>query len=136
MAGLQTVNCGAEGVLRSSKLKVNRELQLPQNPSFVGISKYWNRRTLHAIGLIQSEDVSVVEKVERLHDEVQLPMLTDLEEFQHAQVQLCLLASPKKITTWSSWMWHGETFSGDARFSKVTLLSETELSPSQTHASD
>ena len=78
---------------RSSKLKVNRELQLPRNGRFVRRGEDWNRGTRHAVELVETDDIGMVENVERLNDEVELSVLPNLEEFQDTQVKLHLTVS-------------------------------------------
>ena len=80
-----------------SKLKVNRELQLPRDARFVRGGKRWNGGALRTVELVESDDVCMVEKVERLHDEVQPSMLANLEELQHTQIKLHLAGGKKGI---------------------------------------
>jgi hypothetical protein len=49
------------------------------------------KETLGTVELVQSDDVCVVEKVKRLHHEIQFSMLTNLEELQHTQIKLHLV---------------------------------------------
>src|SRR5215831_18918936 len=41
----------------------------------------------------------MVEEIEGLDNQVQLPTLADLEEFQYAQVHLCLTASVQRVSS-------------------------------------
>src|SRR4029077_20350838 len=72
------------------ELEINRELQLPWNACFVGCGERRNGRTLRTIELVQSDDICMIEKVKRLHDEIQLSVRADFEELQDTQIKLHL----------------------------------------------
>src|SRR3984893_2784728 len=82
---------------KSSKLKVSRELQLPRNGRFVRRGEDWNRGTRHAVELVETDDIGMVENVERLNDEVELSVLPNLQEFQRAQIKLHLTVSSQGV---------------------------------------
>lgn len=66
---------------------------MPRNARFLSRVKQRKGRTPSAIKLVQSNDIRMVEKVERLHDEVQFPMLAIFEEFQCSMRVIELLDS-------------------------------------------
>jgi len=70
---------------------------LPWDACFVWCSECRNRGAVRTIELVQSDDICMVEQVKRLHNEIQLPVLTDFEEFQHTQIQLHLTGSGQGV---------------------------------------
>ena len=63
---------------------------MPRNGRFVRRRKDWNRGTRHAVELVETDDIGMIENVKRLNDEVELSVLPNLEEFQDTQVKLNL----------------------------------------------
>jgi len=53
---------------------------LPRIGGFVRRREDWNRGTGHAIELVETDDIGVVEDVKRLNDEIELSVLTYFEE--------------------------------------------------------
>lgn len=49
--------------------------------------------TRHAVELVETDDIGMIENVKRLNDEVELSVLPNLEEFQDTQVKLHLTVS-------------------------------------------
>jgi len=66
---------------------------LPRNRRFVRRCEDWNRGTRYAVELVETDVIGMVEDVKRLNDEVELSVLPNLEEFQHAQIKLHLTGS-------------------------------------------
>ena len=63
---------------------------MPRNGRLVRRREDWNRGTRHAIELVETDDIGMVENIKRLNDEVELSVLTYFEEFQDPQVALHL----------------------------------------------
>src|SRR6266852_3185681 len=79
------------------KLKVNRKLQLPRNARLVRFRKHGNGRAVWTEELVQRDDIRVIENIKRLSDEVQLSVLSDLEEFQNTQIAFHLSGSREGV---------------------------------------
>ena len=66
-------------------------------PALLAVAEHWNRQTLCTVELIQGDDISAVEQVKGLPDEIQLSVLTDFEELQYTQIKLRLTGSSEGV---------------------------------------
>src|SRR5215472_1439662 len=69
-----------------SEFKIDRKLQLSGNTCFVWGGERRKRRGQRTVELVQCNNVSVVEKIKRLYDKIQLSMLAYFEELQDSQI--------------------------------------------------
>ena len=70
---------------------------MSRNARFVRSGKPLKGGALRTIELVQSNDVCMVQKIKRLHNEIRLSMLTNLEELQHTQIKLHLACGCEEV---------------------------------------